>query len=213
MGAVTHFANARMGLVPKSAAFLCTIGDYLAMKLTVRRTPLMDVTIAASIGGFDLEKLAFARPALRAIGSDPSFFPEVTQTSTVLETADAGTGPVRRSGCAPRAATRRTAIPVFPAIGDNQASFLGSIADRKRMALSMVGTGSQISVFLATFRRSEGIDLRPLPFGGYIGVGAGLCGGRAYAALREFFRQTVLAVTGQDEEIPWEMMNADEPGG
>ena len=215
MGAVTHFANARMGLVPKSAAFLCTIGDYLALKLTVRRTPLLDVTIAASIGGFDLEKLAFARPELRAIGSDPSFFPEVTQTSTVLgELQTTGTGPAsERSGMRPRArpGARRTAIPVFPAIGDNQASFLGAIADRKRMALVMVGTGTQISVFLDTFRRREGIDLRPLPFGGYIGVGAGLWGGRAYAALREFFRQTVLAVTGQDAEIPWDVINRMSP--
>jgi sedoheptulokinase len=75
----------------------------------------------------------------------------------------------------------------------------------------MVGTGTQISVFVDPFRRIEGIDLRPLPFGGFIGVGAGLGGGRAYAALREFFRKTVLAVTGQDAEIAWEVTNGMNP--
>ena len=212
MGAVTHFANARMGLLPKSAAFLCTIGDYLALKLTGRRTPLMEVTNAASVGGFDLENLAFARPRLRAINCDPSFFPEVTQISTAL-------GDLQPAVARPRAPWPRASrpgasgqtIPVFPAIGDNQASFLGAVADRKRMALVMVGTGTQISVFVDTFRRIEGIDLRPLPFGGFIGVGAGLCGGRAYAALREFFRKTVLAVTGQDAEIAWEVINGMNP--
>jgi sedoheptulokinase len=193
MGTVTHFANLKMGLLPKSAASLCTVGDYLAMKLSGRTAPLMDATHAAGLSGFDLEKLAFERARLSNLGCDPSFFPELTRSYPAL--GELGHG-----------------IAVFPALGDNQASFLGSIADKDRMALVMVGTGSQISLFTPGFRRINGIDLRPLPYGGYIGVGAGLCGGRAYAALREFFRQTARLITGLDREIPWDIVNAMSPG-
>jgi sedoheptulokinase len=192
MGTVTHFANLQLGLTPNSAAFLCTVGDYLAMKLTGRRSPLMDTTCAASISGFDLEKLSFMRPHLKAMGCDPSLFPEVTSEYPSLGEY----GPD---------------IPVFPALGDNQASFLGATADKEHMASVNVGTGSQISVFVSSFRRIDGIDLRPLPFGGYIGVGAGLCGGRAYAVLREFFQKTVLTLTGRQVEIAWDSINDLSP--
>lgn len=192
MGVVTHFANLNKGLVPKSAAFLCTIGDYLVMKLTGRPAPVMDATSAASLGGLELDTLALSSAALKAIGCDPSIFPEVTSAYPALGGMPQG-------------------VPVFPALGDNQASFLGSVADARSMALVNVGTGSQISLFVPDFRRIEGIDMRPLPFGGYIGVGAGLCGGRAYAALREFFRRAVKLVTGRDEEVPWDVINAMSP--
>jgi len=192
MGLVTHFANLKRGLVPKSAVSLCTIGDYLVMKLAGKSDPVMDATNAASLSGFDLANLCFDTAALRSLGCEPGFLPEVTQSYPALGEA-------------------RFGVPVFPAVGDNQASFLGSVADRERMLLVNVGTGSQVSLFVPGYRPINGIDLRPLPFGGYIGVGAGLCGGRAYAAIREFFRETVRAVTGKDEEIPWDVMNAMKP--
>jgi len=203
MGAVTHFANVKMRLVPKSAACLCTIGDYLAMKLGGRTAPVTDVSNAAGMGGFELEKLAFDVSGLSGLGLDPAFFPEVTGTYPAIGELK-GTA---AAGSPAKLSAPKRGIPVFPAVGDNQASFLGSIADKDHMALVMVGTGSQISVFVPSYRWIKGLDLRPLPFGGYIGVGAGLCGGRAYAALREFFRRTVLTVTGEDREIPWDVMN------
>ncbi len=192
MGSVTHFFNTKKGLVPKTAVRLCTIADYMVMKLARARAPVMDTTNAASLGAFDLESLSFDRAKLQAVGLDPSLFPEVRTDYSIV-------GEVRPG------------VPVFPSLGDNQASFLGSVADLKSQVLVDVGTGSRISLFVESFRRIEGIDLRPLPFGGYIGVGAGLCGGRAYAALRRFFRRTVQLVTGRDEEVPWEILNAMSP--
>lgn len=186
MGAVTHFFNAKNSLVPKNAAALCTIGDYIAMKLANATAPVMDATSAASLGGFDTENLSFAPPV------DSPLLPEVRTDYPVIGEAKAG-------------------IPVFPSLGDNQASFLGSVADPERQALVNVGTGSQISLFVPSYRPIKGIDLRPLPFGGYIGVGAGLCGGRAYAALRSFFQKTVQLMTGRNEAVPWEALNQMRP--
>jgi len=192
MGAVTHFFNTKNGIVPRNMAALCTIGDYVAMRLAGARAPVMDATNAASLGAFDLEELSFARSALRESGLDPSVFPEVRTDYPVIGEIRAG----------PR---------VFPAMGDNQASFLGSVADPLRQALVNVGTGSQFSLFVPSYREINGIDLRPLPYGGYIGVGAGLCGGRAYAALRHFFQRTVRLIAGRDEDVPWETMNRMSP--
>ena len=43
-GLVTHAYNLAHGLVPTGAVTLCTIGDYIAMKLCGRQTPVMDAT-------------------------------------------------------------------------------------------------------------------------------------------------------------------------
>jgi sugar (pentulose or hexulose) kinase len=80
-------------------------------------------------------------------------------------------------------------LPVFGGIGDNQASFLGSVADRDGSVLVNVGTGAQVSVYTEEFRSDPLLETRPFPGGGYLLAWAGLCGGRSYALLEQFFRQ------------------------
>jgi sedoheptulokinase len=189
MGLVTDFYNRKNGLVPAGASSMCTIMDLVAMKLAGSAVPVMDPTNAASLGGFDPVAMDFRRDRFGGIGVEPSLFPAVRADYAPLGEA-------------------RPGIPVFPALGDNQASFLGSVQDSARTAVVSVGTSSQISLFIESWREIPGMDVRPLPFGGCLGVGAGLCGGRAYALLRDFFRSTVRLVTGRDAEIPWELLNA-----
>ena len=97
---------------------------------------------------------------------------------------------------------------MFPAIGDNQASFLGSVGGIHGSILVNVGTGSQISVFVDRYLDAAGIDTRPFPLGGYIGVGAALCGGKAYSILHDFFERTMRLFTGGEAGASWELMNA-----
>ncbi len=189
MGSVTHFFNVKNAQVPSSASCLCTIADYAAMKLAGARRPVMDATNAASLGAFDPVRLGFDRAAISRAGMDAGIFPEVRTDYAAIGEA-------------------RPGVPVFPGIGDNQGSFIGSVQDSATTVLVNVGTSGQISLFMESWREIAGIDLRPLPFGGYIGVGAALCGGRAYAVLREFFRRTVRAFTGRDDPLPWEALNA-----
>ena len=40
-GLVTHLYHCRKGIVPEGAVTFCSIGDYLGMKLTGRKTPLV----------------------------------------------------------------------------------------------------------------------------------------------------------------------------
>jgi sugar (pentulose or hexulose) kinase len=74
-------------------------------------------------------------------------------------------------------------------IGDNQASFLGSVAERRDTVLVNVGTGGQVAAFAEAFAYDPLLETRPFPGGGYLLVSAGLSGGRAYAVLEGFCRQ------------------------
>ena len=56
-GLVTHLFNVRKGLVPADASTFCTIGDYLGMVVTGRKSPLVHISQAAGMGLFALYKL------------------------------------------------------------------------------------------------------------------------------------------------------------
>ncbi len=171
MGAVTHFYNIRKKLVPDGARSFCTIHDYAAMRLSGLSEPMTDSGDAASIGIFDLEKLRFDGDAISSAGMDASFFPKIVRGCVEIGKMKDGTG-------------------VYSAIGDNQASFLAASGSLRKSILLNIGTGSQVSVHLRKFIRVEGLDTRPFMDGGYLLVGAPLCGGKAYAILKKFFEST-----------------------
>ena len=171
-GLVTHFYNMEHQLIPADATKLCTIMDYAVMKLTGRRIPLMDYSNGASLGFFDRENFIFDIRSLEKVGIDPAILPEIEQSAT-LAGYYSGT------------------IPVYSAIGDNQASFLGSVRDINRSVHVTVGTSSQISIYSDKYVEVESIDTRPFPGGGYILVGAALCGGKSFDLLKTFFESTL----------------------
>lgn len=178
-GLVTHYYNKVNSLVPQNAVKLCTIMDYTAMRLTGKCEPLVDCSNAASLGFFDKEKLAFDKEALWNVGIDNSILPEIGKAFS-------------RVG-------HYENISVYTAIGDNQASFLGSIRDIRHSIHITVGTSSQISVYSDDYVNVPLLDTRPLPGGGYILVGAALCGGCSFSLLKKFFSETIKLYT--DEEM------------
>ena len=177
-GLVTHYYNKVNSLVPQNAVKLCTIMDYTAMRLTGKREPLVDCSNAASLGFFDKEKLAFDKEALWKVGIDSSILPEIGNAFS-------------RVG-------HYENISVYTAIGDNQASFLGSIRDIGHSIHITVGTSSQISVYSDDYVNVPFLDTRPLPGGGYILVGAALCGGCSFSLLKKFFSETIKLYTGEE---------------
>lgn len=192
-GMVTHYYNVNHGLVPETAVTFCTIHDYLAMRFSGNTLPKMDPTDAASLGDFDARAGEFDREALKKAGMDTTMLPRM------MEEPCLGTGPL--------------GIPVYVAIGDNQASFLGAADGRTDVLLVNVGTGSQICVYSPSYMQTDTLEARPFPDGGWLLVGASLCGGRSYALLENFFRQTVKMVTGSDESVYAAMTKAlDEAG-
>ncbi len=173
-GLTTHFYNLVNGEVPAEAVMLCTIHDYLAALLTGTK-PVTHSSDAASLGFYNLEENTFDDNALSIGGISKDFLPEVIKSTALAGTSKCDFLP--------------EGIPVAVAIGDNQASFLGSVADTENSVLVNVGTGSQVSfVTNRVIALSQG-EIRPLTDDKYIFVGASLCGGRAYAILKGFFER------------------------
>lgn len=171
-GLVTHFYNLKNKLVPGNAYKICTIMDYIVMKLSGNKFPLMEFSNAASLGFFNLEGMQFDLEAIRKASIDPEILPKIVSSGEFI-------------------GFYKNNIPVYPAIGDNQAGFLGSISEIKKSILINVGTSGQISVFSDKFVKIDRLDTRPFPGGGYILVGASLCGGNSLTILKALFEETI----------------------
>ena len=159
-GLATDFYNEVNGLIPAEAVSLCTIADYAAMQLCGLEKPLVHITNAASLGCFDIK-------ANRFVADNPRI-PDVTAEF--------------------KAVGEYNGIPVCVALGDNQASFIGSVSDADN-ALINVGTGSQISWLTEIPVESRIVENRPFDGKRLLAAGCALCGGRAFAMLEKFFRQ------------------------
>lgn len=180
-GLVTHIYNLRHILVPDTAVSLCTIMDYFGMKLTGRKKALVHASNAASFGFWDGQKNCFLTEELHQMGVEETWLPDVCMGIEILGTY-----------------RNRT---VTTAIGDNQASFLGSAGTEKNTLLINMGTGGQISVLSDQYFTADRIEARPFLNGTYLLAGSSLCGGKAYALLEHFFRNFVKAAAGQDEPL------------
>ena len=83
-------------------------------------------------------------------------------------------------------------IPVCVPVGDNQASVFSALSDEQNILIN-IGTGSQVSVVSDKYTAGDNIEVRPYFNGKYLVVGAALCGGRAYADLKNFFEKIIRA--------------------
>jgi sedoheptulokinase len=171
-GLVTHFYNACNNLIPPNAAKLCTIMDFVVMKLTGRKTPLIDPSNAAALGFFDLNKFRFDEGILKKIAIDRRILPEVRPSGEL-------------------AGYYKETIPVYVGIGDNQASFLGAVRDLRNSILVNIGTSAQLALYSTGYVRINTFETRPFPGGGYLLTGAALCGGKSLSILKTFFEDTV----------------------
>lgn len=183
-GLATHYYLSVNHMIPEEAAHFCSIGDFIAMKLCGNTQPCMHPTNAGSFGVFSLSMGDFDYEALQKAGITKELFPTVSGDFATVGKTEQG-------------------AVVAVSIGDNQASFLGSVQDTEHSLLVNVGTGSQISLLgrkadpqLAGL--SGSVEARPF-LGEYcLLAGSSLCGGRAYAALIDFFRQ-IAALAGKTD--------------
>lgn len=175
-GGATHFYNLQNGLVPAGVSKICTITDFVVMKLVGQAVPRTDYSNAAGLGFFDVQQRCFDLESIKHAGVDGAVFPELAESTDLC-------GYYHE-------------IPVYMAIGDNQAAFWGSVRDFHQSIHITVGTGSQLSVYSDRYFKIPGIDTRPFPGGGYVLVGAALSGGQSFAMLRRFFEETVAKFSG-----------------
>lgn len=170
-GLATDLYNEKNGLIPDEADTLCTVADYAAMRLCGETSPLVHITNAASLGCFDIEKSRFK--------CDNPRLPKVVSDFEIVG--------------------KFKGIPVCVAVGDNQASFIGSVKS-SNAALINVGTGSQISR-LTDNPNCKGVEIRPFDGKRYLAAGCSLCGGRAFAMVEKLFREAVKEAIGECESF------------
>jgi sugar (pentulose or hexulose) kinase len=123
-GAATLFWLAERAQVPSRTRWVCSAANWLSSRLT-GRPPVMDPTHAASWGVYHLRDSAWNSAFLNRLDLDPRLFPPLRPPGE------------RVGGLAPSVAHRTglpAGLPVFNALGDTQAAFLGaaiSLAEKK----------------------------------------------------------------------------------
>ena len=192
-GAATHFYDLNNGLVPGTAAGLCSLMDFVTMRLAGGSRPVTDATIAASFGLYAPAGDRVDPEALRKAGLDDVPWSRVAPAGTRIGATPAGTA-------------------VFTPLGDHQASFLGSVRDVEHAAQLNVGTGGQISVFAARPGALPfPLETRPFPGGGCLHVGAPSAAARPTRCWRSSSRRVCESLGGVRPEAP--ALRADEPAG
>ena len=188
-GLTTHFVLSQRGKVPEDAVKICTIADYAAMTLAALAEPVCHASNAASMGLFDTARGAWDLAAVKRAGIAPDILPEITRTCRIIGRDADG-------------------VPVACAIGDNQASFMGSVSEPESSVLVNVGTGGQVSMMGCARETLHECEMRPLEGGRMLLVGSSLCGGRAYATLHRFLLSCA-RLAGSDAPSLYEQMNRE----
>jgi sugar (pentulose or hexulose) kinase len=177
----------QQGGVPAGTARVAFIHDWLAAGF-VGELPCTDLSDAGGSGICDIERGNWHAPLIAALALPAEVLPPIRPAGAVL-------GGLTAASAA--AVGLAAGLPVCNACGDNQASFLGGVAEPANTVLVNLGTGGQISWAQSRFARVPGLETRALvgvPDAPYMLVGASLCGGRAYAWLADTVQAWVQAV-------------------
>ena len=181
-GTVTLFHDTVNGILPTNTRYICTIPDYIAMRLAETEEPVLHPSMAQSIGCFDMLTGLFDLKKLAEAGIDITLFPQVNDR--VISIGQYSGGPL-----------------IFTAIGDNQASVYGACRGRSKL-LANIGTGSQISMISDEYRELSGLETRPYLDGEFLISGNSLCGGSSFDILTGLVNEVIdLFVSVPQEQL------------
>jgi sedoheptulokinase len=206
-GAATFFWLIRQGELCSATHRVCTIAGWLGGQLA-GKPPVTDPTFAASWGIYNLVEESWNVAFLERLGIEPRLLPPVLPSGQTL------------GGLSPEVAGRvglPAGVPIYNALGDTQASFLGAccphppvaVEELARIVFLNIGTGGQICWMAPHFEPpTETVETRPLLPRRYLRVGASLCGGAAYAWLNRTVRAWLSEVGVElGEEAVYERLN------
>lgn len=186
-GLTTHYYNVKNHLVPEEAVSFCTIPDYVAFSLCGGKRAKVHQSMAASLGLYDVQKNGFDTEAIENAGMDAGVLPEVTSENAVCGLTKEG-------------------IPVAVALGDNQASFLGSVSPDCKVLLN-VGTGGQLSAYSEKIVYDGELECRPYIGKTWLLAGSALCGGYAYSLMKRFFEEVLEMADTTSKRPIYELLN------
>lgn len=162
--------------------FCATISDYLTALLAGNSSIVTDPTHAASWGIFDIAANKWNEKALAVLNIPSELLPEVRPCGEKI-------GKLSQKYAAELGLPQ--GISVINAIGDNQASILGTGKNVAEEIYLTLGTGAQLSMVLDKHpgTTAESLEVRPFPGGRFLLVSAPLCGGAAFAWLADTVNQ------------------------
>lgn len=196
----------RKGVLPRDCTAL-TIAGYIAAFLT--GILAIDETHAASWGILDLGRNEWDQECVSRLELPQGMLPPIRLSGQPL-------GGLTQE-CRRELGIEGPAVVCSP-VGDCQASVIGCAGFSSDTAVVNLGTGGQISVPSTTGAATEELDAWPMPLGGYLQLGAVLCGGWSYAYLRSFLQEVVSEVGGVElsDDAIYDRINAlaasAEPG-
>lgn len=173
--------------------------DFIVKKL-IGDTPYdslpIDPSIAHSSGFYALENKDWNWELINALGYSEIHLPKIAKPGTFV--GDVG-----------KHIPQLTGIPIFLGMGDNQASVLGAIFEKKSetsnnkinsMVIS-IGTSGQISAVVKEIKKiSKYIDYRPFLNNYYLLVGASLSAGKTIEAIKDFIKNLVSSACKKNVE-------------
>ena len=173
------------------------IMDYFTAMLT-GQTAVTEPSCAGSSGVFNVRTRQWDGQAIVDLGLSTAMFPAIKE-------ADHPMGGLTSE--ASLATGIPVGVPVYPPLGDHQASFLGSVSDRRHSVLVNVGTGAQVAVFTEGLDFAPPIELRPFPRAGNLLSNVGLAGGWSYQVLEHFFRDVGRDLFHRDSDLLYRQLN------
>ena len=179
-GAVTLSFFARRGLL-EGWDWAGTPGDEMGRRLTgASSIRFIEPSLAVPWGIYDHASRRWKSSAAEALGIPLRFLPQIVPAGKEIGKTSGGFGGIPDG------------LPVFAAIGDNQASVIGSGGDPSSDLFVTVGTGSQLSAVVseaeaAVVKPVSGLDFRPFPGNGILVAVPPLSGGKAWSLAGDFF--------------------------
>jgi len=185
----------------KDIESFCTVADYFANILGKNKKVVINPSMSHSIGLYDVYSDKWNTDSIQKLGLEKIIFPQIVNNNYII-------GYVRKDN---------GDIPVVTALGDNQASFSGSVINKEDSILLNVGTGTQLS-FLA--KRDEidkyqkyidgaKIQIRPFDKDSFLIATSFINGGTVYKSLFNFFKETgqkLFGIEDIDEDLLWRNM-------
>jgi len=177
-GAGTLYALSRSGTLTPNATAIADIPAWISARLTRNATVTTGRGLAHSIGFFLSTEGEFDSKRWNMIADIT--LPQVGKDATFVGKTASG-------------------VPVCVPEGDNQASFLASVADPERAISFNIGTSGQVSLVQPANTintRHPVLDARPFPGGKMLFVGTSLSGGKSFDLLAEIVNEIAKRADG-----------------